>query len=128
METLYSLDEKASKYMGNVLKWCGFSPDFVEWCDENEGGLSRRLGLALSIYKKTFPNREYTIEDIVLYGMIIHAVGAATSNFDWMSENMRILVRGKEATDFYDHFPELFKPQDIEPKEKKSSPKMHFGG
>lgn len=32
---LYSLDAKASSFLGNVFKWLGYSPDYADQCDDS---------------------------------------------------------------------------------------------
>ena len=110
---LYELDAKASKFLGNSLKWAGYSPEYADICDDNETGLIERLGLALSIFKKTFPGKEYTKEDIVLYGTILHTARALACNADWLAEQVGIIAYGEKYTDFYDNFPSQFRPVDI---------------
>ena len=109
---LYELDARASRFLGNSLQWAGYSPEYVEVCDDEEDGLIERLGLALSIFKKTFPGKEYTEEDIVLYGTILHTARALTCNASWLVSQLGIIAYGEKYTDFYDHFPSQFRPVD----------------
>ena len=109
---LYELDAKASKFLGNSLKWAGYDPNYVDICDDYEMGLVERLGFALSVFKKTFPGREYTEEDIVLYGTILHTARALTCNADWLADQLGVMAYGEKYTDFYDKFPSQFRPVD----------------
>lgn len=112
---IYSLDAKMSKFLGNVLKWLGYSPEFADCCDENDRGVENRLAITLSILKKTFPksNKEYSAEELTLYGMILHCASAMTCNSDWMADMLRILAYGEDGTYYYDEFPPMFHPEDM---------------
>ena len=115
---LYSLDAKMSKFLGNVFQWLGYSPEYADWCDENDRGVEDRLAIALSILKKTFPksNREYSAEELTLYGMILHCASAMTCNSSWLAETLRTLAYGESGTFYYDEFPPMFHPEDVQVK------------
>ena len=119
---LYSLDAKMSKFLGNVFQWLGYSPKYADWCDENDRGVEDRLAIALSILKKTFPksNREYSAEELTLYGMILHCAGAMTCNSSWLAETLRTLAYGESGTFYYDEFPSMFHPEDVQVKTSRS--------
>ena len=111
---LYSLDAKASQFLGKSLRWMGYCPEYVEICDDNEMELVERLALTLSILRKTFPKKELSEEDIVLYGTIFHTVSALTRNADWLVDQLGIMAYGEKYTDFYDLNPSLFKPAEVD--------------
>ncbi len=107
-----------SKFLGNVFQWLGYSPEYADWCDENDRGVEDRLAIALSILKKTFPksNREYSAEELTLYGMILHCASAMTCNSSWLAETLRTLAYGESGTFYYDEFPPMFHPEDVQVK------------
>ncbi len=115
---LYSLDARMSKFLGNVFQWLGYSPEYADWCDENDRGVEDRLAIVLSILKKTFPksNREYSAEELTLYGMILHCASAMTCNSSWLAETLRTLAYGEAGTFYYDDFPPMFHPEDVQVK------------
>ena len=119
---LYSLDAKMSKFLGNVFQWLGYSPKYADWCDENDRGVEDRLAIALSILKKTFPksNREYSAEELTLYGMILHCASAMTCNSSWLAETLRRLAYGESGTFYYDEFPSMFHQEDVQVKTSRS--------
>lgn len=119
---LYSLDVKMSKFLGNVFQWLGYSPEYADLCDDNDRGLEDRLAVVLSILKKTFPqsNKEYSAEELTLYGMILHCASAMTCNSSWLAETLRILAYGESGTFYYDEFPPKFHPEDVHVKADKS--------
>ena len=119
---LYSLDAKMSKFLGNVFQWLGYSPKYADWCDENDRGVEDRLAIALSILRKTFPksNREYSAEELTLYGMILHCASAMTCNSSWLAETLRRLAYGESGTFYYDEFPSMFHPEDVQVKTSRS--------
>ncbi|MDE7176965.1 MAG: hypothetical protein K2O59_04050 [Lachnospiraceae bacterium] len=112
------LDAKMSKFLGNVFQWLGYSPEYADWCDENDRGMEDRIAIVLSILKKTFPksNREYSAEELTLYGMILHCASAMTCNSSWLAETLRILAYGESGTFYYDEFPPMFHPEDVQVK------------
>lgn len=119
---LYSLDVKMSKFLGNVFQWLGYSPEYADLCDDNDRGLEDRLAVVLSILKKTFPqsNKEYSAEELTLYGMILHCASAMTCNSSWLAETLRTLAYGEFGTFYYDEFPPMFHPEDVHVKAGKS--------
>lgn len=110
---LYSLDGKAAKFLGNVLKWLGYNPEFVNWCDENDMGVAGRLASTLAILKRTFPGREFTADELVIYGMIWHCASALTCNMDWMADTLKTLAYGEEGTYYYEDYPSKFHPEEV---------------
>ena len=119
---LYSLDAKMSKFLGNVFQWLGYSPEYADWCDEDDRGVEDRLAIVLSILKKTFPksNKEYSAEELTLYGMILHCASAMTCNSSWLAETLRTLAYGESGTFYYDEFPSMFHPEDVQVKTSRS--------
>ena len=114
VEEYYALDGKASKYLGNIFRWLGYDPEYADWCDEDDTGLSRRLATALAILKKTYPKKEeFTPWEIVLCGTILHVASALSCSADWMEEQMRMLAYGEQGTDFYDEFPPDFHSEEV---------------
>lgn len=113
---LYSLDAKMSKFLGNVFQWLGYSPEYADWCDESDRGVEDRLTIVLSILKKTFPKskREYSAEELTLYGMILHCASAMACNSSWLAETLRTLAYGESGTFYYDEFPPKFHPENIQ--------------
>ena len=119
---LYSLNAKMSKFLGNVFQWLGYSPEYADWCDEDDRGVEDRLAIVLSILKKTFPksNKEYSAEELTLYGMILHCASAMTCNSSWLAETLRTLAYGESGTFYYDEFPSMFHPEDVQVKTSRS--------
>ena len=113
LKKLYSLDDKASKFLGNALQWLGYSPTFIECCDDNFGDIAYLYAVALAVFKKTYPKREYTIEEISVYAVMLRCVGAVSTNMDWLSEYLRIMAFGINGTDFYDEYPSAFQPENV---------------
>lgn len=115
---LYSLDAKMSKFLGNVFQWLGYSPEYADWCDEDDMGVEERLAIVLFILKKTFPKskKEYSAEELTLYGMILHCASAVTCNSSWLAETLETLAYGKSVTFYCDEFPSMFHPEDVQVK------------
>lgn len=113
---LYSLNGRMSKFLGNVFQWLGYSPEYADLCDENNRGVEERLAIVLSILKKTFPqsDKEYSAEELTLYGMILHCASAMTCNSSWLAEILMILAYGESGTFYYDEFPPKYHPEDVQ--------------
>ncbi len=118
---LYSLDMKVSKFFGNALKLTGYAPQFIDCCDTMEIGITERWALALFVFKKTYPGKLYSEEDIVLYGAILHAIRALASNSDWWAYTLKLLVYGEEATDYYDQNPPKYTPGEVNLQENSQT-------
>ena len=112
LQEIYSLDAKASKFLGNALKWLGYNPAYVEWCDDNARVTEEDVGFALSVFKNTFPNKECSLEELVLYRTIIHAASALTCNNDRAIDTIKDLIYGEKSL-FYEDFPPDFKPEEV---------------
>lgn len=110
---LYSLNRKMARYLGNVLKWLGYSPDFTIMCDDNGRGINGNLGITLSILKKTFPNREFSAEELTVYAAILHCASALACNTDRLEEVLEMLFYGEAGTYYYDDYPPLFHPNEV---------------
>ena len=101
MDKLYNLDAKAEKFVGNTLKWLGYDPMFAEYCDEYEEGFQERLGSTLALLRKTYPGKkEFTKQELVLYGTIVHILQALVCNEDWFTDNLGLMVCGEVGEDF----------------------------
>ena len=125
---LYSLNGKISRYVGNVLKWLGYSPDFADMCDDNVRGITGDLAITLSILKKSFPNREFSAEELTVYDAVRHCASALTCNMDWMTETLKTLAYGESGTYYFDMYPPLFHPEDVKipgSKQKKKETVLH---
>ncbi len=129
IDKLYRLDDRASKFMQNSLKWLGYNPDYVDWCDETYNGMVDHLATTLAILKKTYPGRskEYSAEELITYSLILRCASAATCNQDWTTDLLRKVVFGTDGTGFYEDFPPMFDPADVkvtgtsEPKPVRTS-------
>lgn len=121
IDKLYKLDGRAEKFMRNALKWLGYSPDYVDWCDNTYNGIVDHLATTLAILKRTYPNKdkEYTAEELVIYSQIIRCASAATCNQDWMTDMLRKVTYGADGSIFYEDFPPLFHPEDVAVKGQK---------
>lgn len=116
VEKLYRLNDKKAIYLDNVLKWYGYNPAYIDWCDETDDGLEDRLATALAILKKTYPKntKEYSAEELILYSLILHCVGAAICNQDYLTDTIKVVTYGEEgAGEFYEEFPPMFHPEDV---------------
>ena len=117
IDRLYKLDDRYMKFLNNVLKWLGYSPDYVDWCDETYNGMVDHLATTLSILKKTYSkNKEYSAEELITYSLILRCAGAAASNQDWMSQELRKLAYGAEGSIFYEDCPPRFNPEEVQYK------------
>lgn len=122
MEKLYTLDMKMSKFVGNSLRWNGYSEDYAELCDETDFGLTERVANTLRILNKSYPSKkDYTEEEIIFYATIFHMIGALTSTSDFCSRNLREIMYGPKAFAGYEEKYCKFNPDDITVREKPKS-------
>ena len=70
--------------------------------------------MAAAILKKTFPKKEFSDEEIALYGTILHTASALTCNADQLAETIKTLAYGEAGTDYYENFPAMFKAEEVQ--------------
>jgi len=121
IDRLYKIDSKINKFLGNALKWAGYNEYYVDFCDDEDMGMTARIAETLNILRKTYPSKkDYTEEELVLYGTIFRTVCALTCNNDYVAENMHSVIYG-ENDEYYDDDETMFHPQEI--KVRNTSPK-----
>lgn len=114
MDGLYNLDAKVDKFVGNTLRWLGYDPMFAEYCDEYEDGYADRLASTLALLRKTYPSKkEFTKQELVLYGTIVHILRALACNEDWFADNLGLMVCGEVDEDFEEVFRPRFHASDV---------------
>ena len=69
-DEMYDMYEKCDKFMSNLLRTEGFVEDYVLICDDNDDGIKARLGRTLAVLKKTYRNRTFTKEELIMYAAI----------------------------------------------------------
>lgn len=122
-DRLFKLDLKLSRFIGNVFEHLGYSSDIAESCDDNYHGIVEHLAGTLALLKKSYPSRDFTIEEITAYGAIYHIASAMTCNLDWLDEQLKTVTYGINGTDFYDHFGTKFDPNEISYGSKDEKPR-----
>ena len=114
MDGLYNLDAKVDKFVGNTLRWLGYDPMFAEYCDEYEDGYADRLASTLALLRKTYPSKkEFTKQELVLYGTIVHVLRALACNEDWFADNLGLMICGEVDEDFEEVFRPRFHAADV---------------
>lgn len=119
---LYFLEGRISRFLSNVFKWLGYCPDYADLCDDNAFGLTNDLAKTLSILKKTYPDRDYTEEELTIYAAVLHCASALTCSMDWMADTLQSLAYGEDGTYYYDDFPSMFKPEDVKVLSEQKKP------
>ena len=125
IDRLYKIDSKVNKFLGKALNWAGYNERYVDFCDEEDMGLTAQIAETLNILRKTYPSKkDYTEEELVLYGTIFRTVCALTCNNDFVAENMHSVIYG-ENDEYYDDEDTLFHPEEIKAR-KSTSPKPNI--
>lgn len=123
MDGLYNLDAKVDKFVGNTLRWLGYDPMFAEFCDEYEDGYADRLASTLALLRKTYPSKkEFTKQELVLYGTIVHILRALACNEDWFADNLGLMVCGEVDEDFEEVFRPRFHAADVKVGSEPKNP------
>nr|MCR5233685.1 hypothetical protein [Lachnospiraceae bacterium] len=112
-DKLLKYDAKVRRFMSKVLAHYGYCPEFVDYCDQGIG-LTSSVIETLVILKQISPNKEFTKSEVMVYTSLLHALGALTSSNDETIDRLRNILYGKRGTDFYDYFPEKFKPEEVD--------------
>ena len=112
-DEMYDMYEKCDKFMSNLLRTEGFTEDYVMLCDDNDDGILARLGRTLAVLKKTYRNRSFTKEELILYAAIYQGVSALLSTTENMETRLDEVLYGERGTDYFEEFPALFHPEDV---------------
>ena len=121
-DEIYKYRRKISRFTKKVLSGLGHCSDFLDLCDGDDViGISGMIN-TMEILQRMSPNKEYSKSEISLYSELNHAISAVVSSHNEMHDDLKILSRGEEATDFYEHFPAKFNPDEIIVSEKKENP------
>ena len=112
-DEMFDLFERTERYVGNVLRSEGFVEDYAALCDENDDGIRTRLARTLAVLNKTYRNREYSKEELMVYAALYQALSALMCSANAMETRLCDVTFGEEGTDFYDDFPPLFHAEDV---------------
>ena len=77
---MYDLQEKWQKATDNALRFYDLFPSFLDISDDTYFDLEDSLENAYILLKKSFPKRDITKDELVLFGELMHAIGAAGCN------------------------------------------------
>ena len=112
-DEMYDMYEKCDRFMANLLRTEGFPEDYVMLCDDNDDGIVARLGRSLAVLKKTYKNRTFTKEELILYAAIYQGVSALLASTENMECRLDEVLYGEKGTDYFENFPPLFHPEDV---------------
>ncbi len=110
---MYDLHYKCGKFLENVLRSEGYPEDYVMLCNNMDHGIARRLARTLAVLKKTYKNKEFTKEELIIYSSIYEAAEALICSTEEMEARMNEVFYGEKGTDYYDAFPPKFCAGDI---------------
>ncbi len=66
-DEMFDMHWECDKFLGNVLLSEGYPDDYVMFCIDGGMRIDERLARTRAILKKTYKNREFTKEEIILY-------------------------------------------------------------
>ena len=112
-DEMYEMYEKCDKFMSNLLRTEGFVEDYVMLCDDNDDGIRARLGRTLAVLKKTYRNRAFTKEELIMYAAVYQGVSALITSTENMETRLDEVLYGERGTDYFEDFPALFHPEDV---------------
>ncbi len=112
-DEMYDMYEKCDRFMANLLRTEGFVEDYVMLCDDNDDGIRSRLGRTLAVLKKTYRDRTFTKEELIMYAAIYQGVSALLTSNENMETRLDEVLYGERGTDYFEEFPPLFHPEDV---------------
>ena len=113
VEEMYDMRYECDRFLGNVLRSEGFVEDYVMLCNDRDHGIEQRLARTLAVLKKTYKNRKYSKEELIMYASIYEAAGGLISSVEDMDSRINEVLYGERGTDYFDAFPPLFKAEDV---------------
>lgn len=103
---------RAEKFTYKSLQYFGFPDDFILTNKEGSGTIYMELSKTLALLKMTYPNREFSADEILLYSNIYDAASAITNSANQVYDNWIDLFNlGDDA--FYEENEVLFEPSKI---------------
>ena len=112
-DEMFDMYYKCERFLGNVLRSEGFPEDYVLLNNERDNGLEHKLARTLAVLKRTYKNRQFTKEELIMYACMYGAVEALMCSTEAMEERLDHVMYGERADDFYEYFPPFFKAEDI---------------
>ena len=100
-------------FLCNILRFEGFDVDYVIECNDEDRGIKHRLILTLAVLRKTYKDRVYTKEELIMFACIYEVADAMMCNAWSVEERIRELLYGENGTDYYENFPPLFKADEV---------------
>ncbi|MBR5375791.1 MAG: hypothetical protein IK139_00765 [Lachnospiraceae bacterium] len=122
-DEMYDMYKKCDKFMFNLLRTEGFTEDYVVLCDDNDDGIQARLGRTLAILKKTYRNRTFTGEELILYAAIYQGISALLCTAENMENRLEEVLYGERGNGCVEDFPAIFHPEDVAKGREKGANK-----
>ena len=97
LQKLISLDNRTNRFVANALLWLGYNRDYADMCDENDSDLKQRFTETVALLKKTYPGREFSQDEIVLYSTIMHCARALCCSANWLAKALDVVTFGEES-------------------------------
>lgn len=121
LRKLISMDNRANKFLANALLWLGYNRDYVDMCDEKDSDLKQRFADTVALLKKTYPGKEFSQDEIVLYSTIMHCARALCCSSSWLAKALEAVALGEESVS-YDWESSKFHPVDVGEEPERVTP------
>ena len=113
-------DERDKKYwevedfLAECLRYNDLPADFLWRSEMMDYGMNRQTSTVLALLKMTYPDREFTYEDVQYYAHLFELVNVI-SNFDWAYRETMVSLLGLHEQEFPGMFEGriLFKPETV---------------
>lgn len=112
---------KIENFVGDCFRYNGFPEDFHYRCVDYGESLAGRMARTLAVLRTTFPKREFTLDDVLIYTHIYSLVETIVDISEDMHDNFAQMLGVEDDTALTEGETMLFKPESINFSEKKVS-------
>lgn len=109
---MYAAEEEDRDFQKNLLSYFGCHDEYLNYCDEEDFGAEETFRKTLAMLKTTYPKREFTKDELLLYAQLWHAVSALSSVvYNTYDDCMETL--GIARYSYFDDFEPWFKAEEV---------------
>lgn len=112
-DEMFSMYYDHMKFVENVLRSENCIEDLVDLCDDEDSGILIGIGRSLSVLRKTYPDREFSKEELIRYAVLYHSVSALICSLETMEDWMDGLFSGDVGRSCFKETKPLFKAEDV---------------
>ena len=121
---LIDLYDKSADFADRCLSHFGYVENYTIKCNYEHQDILMDYAKAFTFLKDTYPKRDdFSKHELATALEVLIAVGALCDSVDDMTDRLREVTYGKRGTDYWDNFPERFKPEAVGGVIRQQKPK-----